>query len=84
MRDGNNTSAVISIALDGARAVGADVALLDLGDYDLPFCDGRDDESSYPLGDSGFAPMSPPPTASSSAPPSITAPSPAFSKTPSI
>lgn len=50
MRDGNNTSAVISIALDGARAVGADVALLDLGDYDLPFCDGRDDESTYPAG----------------------------------
>ena len=50
LRQGNSTSAVVSIALEGAREVGADVALLDLAEYDLVFCDGRDDDSTYPPG----------------------------------
>ena len=50
LREGNSTSAVVHIALQGAREVGAEVALLDLAEYELAFCDGREDESTYPAG----------------------------------
>lgn len=43
------TRKALQIALEGARQLGAQTRLLDLGDYDLVFCDGRD-KSAYPEG----------------------------------
>ncbi len=48
LRPGGHTRKVVNLALEGAREVGAEVALLDLADYELVFCDARDDESTYP------------------------------------
>jgi NAD(P)H-dependent FMN reductase len=48
LRPGGHTRKVVNLALAGAREVGAEVALLDLVDYELVFCDARDDESTYP------------------------------------
>jgi NAD(P)H-dependent FMN reductase len=38
----------LNIALQGAAEVGADTQLLDLVHYELIFCDGKEDEDSYP------------------------------------
>lgn len=48
LRPGGHTHKVVSLALEGAREIGAEVTLLNLADYDLAFCDARDDESTYP------------------------------------
>jgi NAD(P)H-dependent FMN reductase len=50
LRDGGSVHRAVQIALAGARSVGAETRMLDLRDYSLPFCDGRDDESTYPPG----------------------------------
>lgn len=44
----SSTVKILQLALDGAQAEGAVVQLLDLREWELPFCDGRDDYSSYP------------------------------------
>jgi NAD(P)H-dependent FMN reductase len=50
LREGSYTRLAAGIALRGAKQVGAETELLDLRALDLPFCDGRDDESTYPAG----------------------------------
>lgn len=35
-------------ALRGAQKMGAEIQLIDLKEYDLIFCDGKEDESRYP------------------------------------
>lgn len=41
------TRRVVAIALEGAAQVGAEVQLLELAGYDLPFVVGREDEDRY-------------------------------------
>lgn len=48
LRFGSYTRMAIEIALQGANEVGVQTKLIDLRDYDLVFCDGREDESTYP------------------------------------
>ena len=38
----------VQMALQGAREVGAQTCLIDLKDYQLVACDGKEDESTYP------------------------------------
>jgi NAD(P)H-dependent FMN reductase len=40
----------LEVALRGAQELGVQTELIDLGTYDLIFCDGAKDESSYPAG----------------------------------
>lgn len=47
LRPGSYTRMALDIVLRGAKELGADIHLIDLNDYDLIFCDGRDD---YPEG----------------------------------
>lgn len=42
------TRMALEVALRGAAQLGAETALIDLRDYQLPFCDGRKDQSGYP------------------------------------
>ena len=48
LRDGSYTRLAVQIALRGAAELGAETRLLDLRDYELPFCDGRVDEATCP------------------------------------
>ena len=48
LRKGSYTTMAIDIALQGAREVGAETQLVDLREYRLNFCDGKEDESAYP------------------------------------
>ncbi|MFQ5603447.1 MAG: NADPH-dependent FMN reductase [bacterium] len=48
LREGSYTRLTLEIALQGASEVGVHTQLLDLKEYDLNFCDGRDDQSTYP------------------------------------
>lgn len=48
LRAGSYTRMAIEIALQGANEVGVQTKLIDLRDYDLVFCDGREDEGTYP------------------------------------
>jgi FMN reductase len=48
LRKGSLTRIALQLALEGAREAGAQVRLIDLCDYQLIFCDGKDDESQYP------------------------------------
>jgi FMN reductase len=48
LRRGSYTRMAVNIALQGAQEVGAQTRLLDLKEYHLIFCDGKEDESSYP------------------------------------
>ena len=50
LRKGSNTRQAVCIALQGAEEVGAQTRLIDLRDYELIFCNGKEDESSYPAG----------------------------------
>jgi NAD(P)H-dependent FMN reductase len=47
LRRGSYTRQALTIALQGAREVGAQTRLIDLRDYQLVFC-GEEDESAYP------------------------------------
>lgn len=48
LRNGSYTRMAVNIALQGAAELGAQTHLIDLRDYGLIFCDGKEDESSYP------------------------------------
>jgi NAD(P)H-dependent FMN reductase len=50
LRKRSYTRQAVRIALPGAEEVGAQTRLIDLLDYELIFCDGKEDESSYPAG----------------------------------
>ena len=45
LRRGSYTRLALEVALGGAAEVGVRTRLLDLGDYDLPFCGGDEEES---------------------------------------
>jgi FMN reductase len=48
LRRGSYTRMAVNTALQGAQEVGARTNLIDLREYQLIFCDGKEDESSYP------------------------------------
>jgi len=48
LRPGSYTRMALEVALRGARETGAEATLVDLRDYQLNFCDGKDNESGYP------------------------------------
>jgi NAD(P)H-dependent FMN reductase len=48
LRTGSYTSLAVNIALQGAKEVGVQTEFIDLNKYNLAFCDGRKDESTYP------------------------------------
>jgi len=48
LRPRSFTRMALSVALQGAQEVGAKPKLIDLRNYQLIFCDGKEDESSYP------------------------------------
>ena len=50
LRPGSYTRMALRLALEGAEEVGARTRLIDLNDYGRVFCDGREDESTYPEG----------------------------------
>jgi NAD(P)H-dependent FMN reductase len=47
LREPSSTAYALKRALKGAAAAGAEVELVELRSFELPFCDGRRDESSY-------------------------------------
>ncbi len=48
MRYPSETGEAVEVALRGAERAGAHTQYLDLSRIELPFCDGRSDEDSYP------------------------------------
>ncbi|MEE9167079.1 MAG: NAD(P)H-dependent oxidoreductase [Candidatus Neomarinimicrobiota bacterium] len=50
LRKGSYTRMALNIAMKGAKESAVETRLIDLRDYDLVFCDGKKDESSYPQG----------------------------------
>jgi NAD(P)H-dependent FMN reductase len=50
LRPGSRTRTAIETALHGAEDAGAETQLIDLGEYDLVFCDGQGDASRYHAG----------------------------------
>jgi serine/threonine protein kinase len=48
LRDNSHTTHAVRIALEGAKEYRVETQLIELKDYDLCFCDGRDDETTYP------------------------------------
>ena len=48
LRDGSYTRMAVNVALQGAHEVGVQTQLIDLKEYDLILCDGKEDESAYP------------------------------------
>lgn len=50
LRQGSYTRLAVETALRGAAEVGAQTRLIDLGEYDLAFCDGARDRQAYPEG----------------------------------
>jgi NAD(P)H-dependent FMN reductase len=48
LRKGSYTRMALEIVLAGAAELGADIHLIDLRNYNLVFCDGERDESTYP------------------------------------
>lgn len=50
LRAGSYTRMALGIALQGAQDVGARTQLIDLREYRLNHCDGKEDESHYPEG----------------------------------
>ncbi|MEO8872090.1 MAG: NADPH-dependent FMN reductase [Candidatus Kapaibacterium sp.] len=48
MRSRSATATAVGVALEGAKASGAEIDFLDLVDLDLPMCDAREDDASYP------------------------------------
>ncbi len=48
IRRGSYTRMAVQIALEGAQQVGSQTRLIDLKDYHLVFCDGKEDESTFP------------------------------------
>lgn len=48
IRRGSYTRMAVELALQGAREAGAQTRLIDLKEYQLVFCDGKQDEESFP------------------------------------
>jgi FMN reductase len=48
LRPGSYTRMALQTALRGARETGAEATLIDLREYQLIFCDGKENESGYP------------------------------------
>ena len=48
IRNGSFTRMALALALRGAEEAGAQTELIDLRDYTIIFCDGKDDESGHP------------------------------------
>jgi NAD(P)H-dependent FMN reductase len=48
LRRGSYTRMAVQVALQGAQEVGAQIRLIDLQDYQLVWCDGKEDERTYP------------------------------------
>jgi NAD(P)H-dependent FMN reductase len=48
LREVSYTRFAVQLALRGAEEVGAQSQLIDLRQYDLPLCDGRRDQDTYP------------------------------------
>lgn len=48
LRKGSFTKMALQVALAGAKEAGAQTRLIDLSEYHLIFCDGKEDESGYP------------------------------------
>jgi NAD(P)H-dependent FMN reductase len=48
LRTGSFTRMALHVALAGAKEAGARTRLIDLSEYHLIFCDGKEDESGYP------------------------------------
>ena len=48
LRPESVTARAVKVALEGAAALGAETEFIDLCDIALPFCDARDDDSTYP------------------------------------
>jgi NAD(P)H-dependent FMN reductase len=48
LRPGSYTKMAVAIALKGAEELKCETRLIDLRDYELVFCDGKDDESHFP------------------------------------
>jgi NAD(P)H-dependent FMN reductase len=48
LRNESHTRKATEIALKGAKTIGVQTRLIDLKQYDLVFCDGKEDERSYP------------------------------------
>jgi FMN reductase len=48
LRKGSFTRMALHVALAGAKEAGARTRLIDLSEYRLIFCDGKEDESGYP------------------------------------
>jgi NAD(P)H-dependent FMN reductase len=48
LRKGSYTRMALALALRGAEEAGAKTQLIDLRDYELVFCGGKEDESHYP------------------------------------
>jgi len=48
LRPASYTTAVVALALRGAEELKCETKLIDLREYQLVFCDGKDDESQFP------------------------------------
>ncbi len=48
MRPKSSTAFVIHYALEAAKEMGAEIEFYDISEHSLPFCDAREDESTYP------------------------------------
>ena len=48
IRPASYTRQAVKLALQGADETGAETKLIDLVEYELVFCDGKEDESNYP------------------------------------
>jgi len=48
MKPKSSTAFVINYALEAAKEAGAEIDFYDISEHDLPFADGRRDESTYP------------------------------------
>ena len=48
LRRGSFARSALQTALEGAKEAGASTRLIDLTQYELVFCDGKEDESRYP------------------------------------
>jgi FMN reductase len=48
IRAGGYTALAVKLALKGAEELRCKTRFIDLHDYQLIFCDGKDDESQYP------------------------------------
>lgn len=49
LRPNSTTRKALEVALKGAAESGAETQMIDLREYELIFCDGKEDESGYPL-----------------------------------